>query len=137
MQPAPAVQAVPLQAAPGVQPAPAGQAPSLQTQPAPGLNGGAAPPTYSPNSNGQYQENRPIPDNRINGASGGQAGSSPWLIDPDSRTTQAPARPNVQTAVYPDRPSVRPVPPANLVAPALHVAPAKAIDDGGWRAARR
>jgi hypothetical protein len=126
------MQAVPMpgasvQAAPGVA-VPAGQAPGLQTQPAPGQNG--VPPTYAPEGSGQYQEQHPIPDRNFNGASG----TSPRLIDPDSRTTLG--RPNFQTAIYPDRPVSRPAPSANLVVPAVHVQP-KAIDDGGWRAARR
>ena len=64
-----------------------------------------------------------MPDAHFNGSSGGSSGT--WTYDPDSRTTRLNApRPLDEEQ-------------AGLVVPAVYSAPARSLDDSGWRAARR
>ena len=66
---------------------------------------------------------RAIPDAHINGSS--SSPSDTWTYDANSRTTRARA-PEARNE------------DSNLVVPAVYSAPAtKAVDDSGWRAARR
>lgn len=101
-------------AVPGPGPAPVIQStPAIPVTPAPSLNSTPIQPL-------PRTDLKPVPDNSINGSSSG----SSWTYDPDSRTTRSLPRPRDEEK-------------SDLVVPAVYSAPAKSLDDGGWRAARR
>lgn len=114
--PAPATTyAVPSQgSATVIQSAPANPSmPAIPHAPAPSLNSTPIQPL-------PRTDLKATPDNSINGSSSG----STWTYDPDSRTTRTFPRPRDEEKF-------------DLVVPAVYSAPAKSLDDGGWRAARR
>ena len=118
-----------------------------QTQPGYG-NPGQAPQTFrgerpqtsgepAPQSLPQTAPQQPIPHThpqpQTSGGNSSYYPNNPQLIDPESRTTQAPRSWNFHRAVAQESDLAGQVIPVNQSAPVAQAAPA---NDGGWRAAQ-